>query len=242
MKRLAVSASALKCIALLAMLVDHLWATIVPGNLWMTCFGRIAFPIFAFQIAEGYQFTSNYIQYRNRLLIFALISEIPFDLMIIGSPFFPFHQNVLFTLLLGLIAIHTLDDFISTPDWQKKSIHILKLCLIFIGSYLLFPDYGTMGVMTVVLFHLFRDQKHAWAGQLAGMVVLNILTAEGQLFWVSLGSFSTEIPLQAFALLALIPIWLYNRKKGRGGKLLKWGTYVFYPLHMITLHLLRNFF
>ena len=99
----------LKILAVIFMVFDHLWATIVSGNDWMTYLGRLTFPIFAFQIAEGFIHTSNIKKYTLRLLIFALISEIPFNLFYGGSWFYPYHQNVMFTLLLGLLAICQID-------------------------------------------------------------------------------------------------------------------------------------
>ena len=83
----------LKLIAVIAMMLDHMCYTVIPGNMWMTWVGRIAFPIFAFLIVEGYFHTKNVKKYALRLLIFALISEVPFNLMVSGSVFFPFHQN-----------------------------------------------------------------------------------------------------------------------------------------------------
>ncbi|MEG2678032.1 MAG: TraX family protein, partial [Oscillospiraceae bacterium] len=100
-----IDASALRLIAISAMLLDHLWGTVVPGNQWMTCVGRIAFPIFAFQLVEGYFHTKSLKKYLLRMLAFAIISEIPFDLMTAGTVFYPFHQNVIFTLLIGLLMI-----------------------------------------------------------------------------------------------------------------------------------------
>ena len=104
-KKLPLNATYLRLLALALMLLDHMWATIVPGNDWMTFIGRLAFPIFAFQIAEGYYHTSDFKRYAKRLLLFALISEIPFNLMMGSSVINPFHQNVMFTLLLGLLGI-----------------------------------------------------------------------------------------------------------------------------------------
>ena len=88
-----------------------------------------------------------------------------------------------------------------------------------------------MGVTTVLMFHVFRDWK--WA-QLLGLILINWFGFEGQ--HLILGSF--EVPIQAFAIGALLPILLYNGEKGRGGKALQYGSYVFYPLHMLLLGLL----
>ena len=98
-------ANMLRALACALMLCDHMWATIVPGNEWMTWLGRLAFPIFAFQIAEGFFHTSNFRNYAVRLLIFGLVSEIPFDLVYGSTILYPYHQNVMFTLLFGLLAI-----------------------------------------------------------------------------------------------------------------------------------------
>ena len=218
--KFGLTAAHLRILALGLMLLDHLWGTVVPGNDWMTYVGRMAFPIFAFQAAQGYHHTHDFKGYCKRLLIFGLVSEIPFNLMIIGSPIFPFHQNVMFTLLLGLLACRAWD--------QKKWI---RLILLYLAGVLTFPDYGAMGVLTVLMFHVFRDRK--WL-QVLMMVAINWFGFEGQ--HLIFGSF--EMPVQAFAILAMIPIALYNGEKGRGGKALQYGSYVFYPLHMLILGLL----
>ena len=92
----------LHIMAMALMLCDHLWATIVPGNDWLTDIGRIAFPIFAFMIAEGFFHTKNLKKYATRMLVFALISEIPFNLVMGSRIFYPLHQNVLWTFLIGI--------------------------------------------------------------------------------------------------------------------------------------------
>ena len=83
------TANQLKAIALFCMLLDHMWATIVPGREWMTCVGRIAFPIFAFELAQGYTHTHDLRAYAKRLLLLAVVSEVPFDMVAGGTYFYP---------------------------------------------------------------------------------------------------------------------------------------------------------
>ena len=235
--RFGLNSTALRLLAILFMVLDHLWATVVPGNLWLTCLGRLAFPIFAFQLCEGYRYTSDYRRYCLRLLVFALLSEIPFNLFYAGSVIFPFHQNVLFTLLLGLLAIRQADMLRREEGIKKKSLRCLALLLILAGGVVLFPDYGLMGVMTVLCFFVFRDHR---LFQLAAMVVLNIFTFKGQTIPISLFGLACDFPIQGFALLALPLIWLYNGEKGRGGKGLRLFWYIFYPLHMLALYFIQR--
>ena len=107
--RFELSAAALHIIAMALMLMDHLWATLLPAQDWLTCAGRLAFPIFAFMAVEGYFHTRNLKRYALRLLLFALLSEVPFDLMYGGTWFYPVHQNVIWTLLLGLLGVHLME-------------------------------------------------------------------------------------------------------------------------------------
>lgn len=235
------SSTGLRLLALLFMLLDHMWATVIAGNNWMTRLGRLAFPIFAFQLVEGFFHTSDRKAYAKRLLIFALITEVPFDLMYISAPFFPFHQNVLFTLLLGLLAMSGLEKarLADTARARLKGIGQAALCLL--GGLLGFVDYGIMGVATVLLFYAARLLPLTPLWQTVGMFLLNIHWFKGNSLILHIAGQEIFFPTQGFALLALIPIWLYNGKKGRGGKLLQYGSYVFYPAHMLLLWALRAF-
>lgn len=233
-KKLPLSAFHLRLLALALMLSDHLWATVVPGNDWMTFIGRLAFPIFAFQIAEGFFHTSDFKRYTRRLLLFALISEIPFNLMMGSSPIYPFHQNVLFTLLLGLYGIRAVDRAKENGGWAKTLGIVLLVTAV---GGITFVDYGAQGVLTVIAFGALRHTKLEKPGQIAAMVLLHWVFMEGRVFPVG----GMEIPEQALAVLALIPIWLYNGEKGPGNKTLQIGSYVFYPAHMLILHLIRTF-
>lgn len=236
-----ISATVLKLLAILLMLSDHIWATYMSFGNWMTYIGRMAFPIFAFQIAEGFVHTTNVKKYTLRLLLFALVAEIPFNLFYSSRLFNPFHQNVLFTLLLGLLAIRTIDRARKERTAKRILLGVLWVGLICIGSVLGFVDYGFMGMVTVVMFYVLRDFPFAWLAQLAAMILLNVVFFEGMVFPVELFGRTFEIPTQSFAVFSLIPIWMYGGKKGASSKLLQYGFYAFYPAHMLILHLIRLF-
>ncbi len=231
----------LRILAMAFMICDHLWAKVVPGNDWMTYVGRMTFPIFAFMISEGFVHTSNLKKYIFRLLGFALISEIPFNLFYGGNWFYPYHQNVLFTLLLGLLAITLIDK--ARKDKTAKSIikTVLILIPICLGAFIGFPDYGFWGFLTVVMFYLFRGFPFAWLLQLIAMVLMNFVLYEGQFISVELFGKTYEIATQGFAVFALIPIWLYGGRKGKSSKIMQYGFYAFYPLHMLIIYLLVTY-
>ena len=104
--KLETTSFSLHIMAMAFMLCDHLWGTIVQGNDWLTCIGRLTFPIFAFMIVEGYFHTKSMKKYVQRLLLFAVISEIPFNLAMGSRLFFPIHQNVLWSFLISIGLIH----------------------------------------------------------------------------------------------------------------------------------------
>lgn len=203
------NAAHLRLIALATMLIDHVGAVLFPRARWMRYVGRLAFPIFAFQIAEGYRHTHDFRRYCLRLLILGLVSEIPFDLMIGGRVLDWGHQNVMFTLLLGLLAIRCYD----------RQQHLPMALALFAGE-LLATDYGMLGVLTVLAFHIFRNAP--WV-RLGGMALIHGVGFGGA---------------QTFAVAAMLPISLYNGQKGPGGKTLQLAAYLFYPLHMLILAML----
>ena len=235
------NSNTLRLVAVLLMVSDHIWATAMSFGNWMTYIGRMAFPIFAFQIAEGFVHTKNFKKYALRLLAFALISEIPFNLFYSSRWFNPYHQNVMFTLLLGLLAIKVIDNL--KKDISPKNIgkSLLWLALIAVGGTLGFVDYGFLGVLTVVMFYLCRGYRFTPILQLIGMILINIVFFEGQVFIFDVFGKTVEIPSQGFPVFALIPIWLYNGKKGKSSKALQYGFYAFYPVHMLILYLIKYF-
>ncbi len=236
-----ITANTLKAIAVLLMLSDHIWATAMSFGNWMTYIGRMAFPIFAFLIAEGFVHTSNFKKYTLRLLAFAVATEIPFNLFYSSRWFNPYHQNVLFTLLLGLLAIRVIDNLKKNHTPKSIGLSALWLALISIASVIGFVDYGFLGMITVVMFYLLRNFPFAWLCQLVAMVLINIVFFEGLVIPVEIFGHSFEIPTQGFAVFSLIPIWIYGGRKGRSNKILQYGFYAFYPVHMLILYLIKLF-
>lgn len=236
-----INSNSLKIIAMILMLIDHLWATIIPGNQWMTNVGRLAFPIFAFLIVEGFIHTSDFKKYAKRLFIFGLISEIPFNLIYTGSLIFPFHQNVMFTLLLGLLCINEIDKIKNNKNCKTIIVGILKILGLLLIGTIGFVDYGVTGILTIIVFYIFRNFKFAWLGQLISLILLYVVFFKGQSVIINVFGFEYFLPLQGLGVLSLIPIWLYNGEKGKKNKLLQYSFYAFYPVHMLCIYMIYYF-
>ena len=215
MKAKPLSQEGLKLIASLTMLLDHMGAVLFPEQLWLRIIGRMAFPIYCFLLAEGAHYTKNPARYGQRLLVGLVLSEIPFDLAQGGFIFA--HQSVMFTLLLGFLAIQAVKRLTG-------SMRLLALVPI-IAAELLRTDYGAMGVLTVLLFYITRNMEEKILLQTLGLLALGFAV------------FSSSI-IQFFAVLAMLPISLYSGKKHCGSKTLQWGFYLFYPAHLLVLWLI----
>ena len=219
-----ISAAVLHVIAMTLMLMDHLWATLFPAQEWLTCAGRLAFPIFAFMTVEGYFYTHNLKKYISRLFLFALLSEIPFDLMYGGTWFYPVHQNVIWTFLIGLLGIYLME---KTRKIQKKWVYLpIAIIVVVVGMMLgtiCMVDYYGAGVLT---------------GQFLTLYWINIELLGGLMYPVQLFGVKFEFCQQGLALLALIPIWLYRGRQGYHSKLFQYSCYAFYPVHMLVLVLI----
>ena len=235
------TSAGLHILAMAFMLLDHLWFTLVPGNDWMTCLGRLAFPIFAFMLAEGFFRTRSRKKYALRLLTGALISEVPFNLMCSGRLLYPIHQNVLWTFLLSFGLMAWLERGKTAPAWQQAlRFGAAFLTGLLVGT-LTMVDYYGYGIAMVLLFWLFRgDSWYHRAGQLAGLVWINILLMGGLVYEFTFLGRLWSIPQQGFAVLALIPIWCYRGRKGYSGRWFQYLCYAFYPAHMLILYLVKN--
>ena len=230
----------LHMMAMLFMLCDHLWGTVVPGNDWLTCIGRLAFPIFAFMLVEGYFHTKNLKKYVLRLFVFALISEIPFNLAMGSRLFYPIHQNVLWSFLISIGLIHWNERTKHKPLWKRVLVGIASVCIGYVGGIITFVDFYHAGILTVLVFYFFRGRRWwCFLAQLLCLWYINVEMLAGFSYEVQIFGTTHFITRQGFALLALIPIWLYRGKQGRHSKMLQYLYYAFYPLHLLILGILK---
>ena len=216
-----ISAAMLHIIAMTFMLMDHLWATLLPAQDWLTCVGRLAFPIFAFMAVEGYFHTHSFKKYILRLLLFAVLTEVPFDLAFNGQVLYLGYQNVLWTLLAGALVCWAADWAQRTPD----ALHLLAATAAFAGAFWLLEvchtDYGGWGMALILLFHLSRGNRLI---QLAGLAVFCVAGAGG-------------VSIELYALVSLAFIWLYDGRRGYCSRPIQWLCYAFYPVHLLLLWL-----
>jgi len=234
------SSCSLHILAMACMLCDHMWASLFPYMEWMTCVGRIAFPIFAFMIVEGYFHTKNIKKYLLRLLIFAVISEVPFDLLYGSMLIYPYHQNVMWTLMLGLLGILAIE---TVKKKQKLWLTILTSVGVVLGGLVVgtisMIDFYGAGVVMVLVFYFFRGRKWwDYLGQLVCMYYINSEILGGLYYDVNLFGHNFEVVQQAIALVALIPIWLYRGRQGYHAKWFKYFCYGFYPAHLLILFII----
>lgn len=242
MERKGPSGSTLKLIAIITMLIDHVAAAVlmrflktrgstVDGSLisgliesgmlqqiydTMRGVGRIAFPIFCFLLVEGFEHTRDRKKYALRLGLFALLSEIPFDLAFSGCVLEFHYQNVFFTLFLGLLTMMAYRWTEEQTRWDAFPRTLLLMIEVLVGmgaAELLSTDYGGRGVWCIMMLYLFR-KKRVW------QVVAGCLA----FFW-------WELP----AVIAFLPIALYNGKRGWN---VKYFFYFFYPVHLLLLYLI----
>lgn len=231
------TSAGLHILAMGLMLCDHTWAMLFPSADWLTCVGRMAFPIFAFLAVEGFIHTHDIKRYLLRLLIWALIAEIPFDLMYGGSIFYPYHQNVLWTFLLSLLILSLIEKCNArfAPLFAVPISLALAAAGFFIG-YAAMVDYYGAGVITVLVFYAFR--KPTWSNRFLQLICLYYINVEllgGFYYEVELFGYTIEVVQQGLALFALLPIWLYKGKQGLHSKAFRFFCYLFYPAHMLFL-------
>ena len=206
----------LKSIALLTMIIDHYGTIFHNDVVFYRIIGRFAFPIYCFLLVEGYAHTSNVRKYALRLLIFAFISEIPFDLAFFNEIGFK-DQNIFFTLFIGLAAIYLLDN----KKYNDKLIIISALIL----ATLLRTDYEYIGIVYILSFYKTRNMpaKKRMLTVAFIMFIINLSTG-----W-----------LQHFSILSLFLIYNYNNEQGIKNKWVQIGFYAAYPVHLFIFYIIK---
>ena len=230
-RKWGISGGTLKIIALVTMIIDHAAAVFIANGDWYMIgrgIGRLAFPIYCFLIVEGFFHTRNVKKYMARLFLFALVSEIPFDLAFYDTIFYKGHQNVFFTLFIGLITIWV-SDYVLGQMRNKLSgkmsaamLTVMNLIAVFVillagcvlAEAVFRCDYGASGICAIYIMYMFRNQR--MSGFATAVCMLGVLSGS----------------LEFLALFMLIPMHFYN---GTRGKQHKYFFYAFYPVHLLIL-------
>ena len=230
MNKKILSQESLKIIACVTMLIDHIGAVFMPSvanySLYyaMRVIGRIAFPIYCFLLAEGVAHTKNPLKYGLRLFAGILLAEFPFDLAFYGG-FSWVGQSVMVTLFLGFAMAMVM-----------RKIERAKLAAVIIFGFLaeLFrTDYGFWGIAMIALFVLTREREDRNVVQAILLAVICWVMNSAAVLVLGI-----RIPIEIFAMAALIPIFCYSGKKSIGGKTVQTMFYLFYPVHLLVLYLI----
>lgn len=252
--------NSLKVIAVLTMVIDHLCKIVLQwllSNYWggmvdngqmsweqfqqidnfirfdLQSVGTIAFPLFCFLLAEGFRYTRDKKRYIGLMFIFALISEIPFDIGFFSEysqmegtfPFYLKYQNVFFTLFLGLLTLVCLERLsckseIRTEKIKSVILQVICVAVLALVAELIRCDYGMQGILYIAAFYVCRNHR-------IYQVLLFLLAY--------MGATGNQPPL--CTLLACLIILLYNGKRGK--LKLKYFFYAFYPAHILVLYLIQ---
>ena len=218
----------LKLIACITMLIDHLGVSVVinlaiPGvvPLYYTCrvIGRIAFPIYCFLLVEGMRRTRSAGKYILRLSIGALLSELPFDLLLEGA-FNWGYQSVMVTLTLAALML------LCMQKTEKTWLQLILVLPFAILAEVCKCDYGGWGIAMIAVFALF-DQIPL---QFVAMLLVCYLMPSGMI-----PIFGVSVSCELAALVAVLPIAQYSGRKLTHNKVIQWGFYLFYPVHLLIL-------
>ncbi len=242
------NALALKLLAMFIMLIDHTGVVLRHAGLIakplyraMRIIGRGAFPIFCFQIVEGAKHTKRKWFYLLRLVLLAILSDVFFDLALFSNWLDFKHQNVFFTLSLGLIIVYVI-QWAATLRGKKIILGVLAsgvsaALLSYLASKFLHTDYGASGVLQIAVMGLLvlpleripYLQERAFSVRMIRVLVC--AAAITVCAWICKGT-------EWWAYYALLPIALYNGKKGYHSKVLQYSLYLFYPVHLLILGLI----
>jgi len=251
--KFGLTSSALKTIAILFMLINHacaVWFDFISDEpVWLSTFHwyatRLSFVLFTFMISEGMVYTHSRKKYLLRLGIFALISEIPFDLCFYHTVIDPAHQNVFFTLFFGALCIALLERY-----KENAFLQLLTFLICCAAVFLLSTDYSFLGVMMTVSFYFTRENRKKQLFITGLIFLLGSYLMYFSMFlengWAPSAIFQNMERLHHYALLEFHGILsfpliaLYNGQRGKIYPQLFF--YAFYPGHLLLLYLACIFF
>lgn len=217
------TSAVLQLIAIATMAIDHIGILVPAGPVYwiLRGIGRTAFPLFVFMLAEGFVHTGSLRKYSARLCVFALVSELPYHFFMLGPYWLDSLRNdpvsnvfyeliLIFTALLGI-------KLAREKHWLLCALTVLSVVLAeAVGTM-----YGAYGVLLGVCFYLFRERRWLCVLSLAALTVIYCLR-HGNI-----------LDIQIYAILAAVPVWLYNGERGK--RLPRYFAYAFYPAHLLLL-------
>ena len=221
----------LKILAAIFMIMDHTGDAILGRFSILNLFGRLAFPIFAYQLVQGYIYTKNKKKHLLKLLLFAIISEIPFKLFL--STFTnEKYINVLFTFFLATLVIYICEKV------SNKYLKIIVIVITSIISQLLKADYGVFGIILVYTFYYFETKNIKNKKMKLGIITFLLCNLKWiQKMFENPSVINTYLMCGIFTSLSIFFINAYNQKEGPK---LKFFFYILYPLHMLILSFIHN--
>jgi len=228
------TSNVLKIIAMISMFIDHAFKMgVIPDLLLFQVVGRLAFPIFAFLIAEGIYYTKNKSKYLMYMFIFAIISEVPFNLLVSNAVISLLDKNVLFTFsatISTIVVCNIIDKLKIKDDYYKIMLKIFSMIFTLILVTFLNTDYSFLGYLLVLSFYYIKIKK--FNKYIFLSIALVVFCAFNYLL---------ENYIQSYCLLCVIPLFLYNGKRGKSNKIIKFAFYSFYPIHILILYLIKFF-
>lgn len=221
---LALSSASLQWLAITTMAIDHIGLYLLGNFTPFRIIGRLAMPIFVFLLVEGFRHTRSRPRYFGRILLFALIAELP-SLVLSVLTHISISHNIMFNLALSLLALCCLE--------RGKAWALLVIPLAAIAGALNL-DYGPLAILMASAFYLVRRYLplRSWASSTAILITLAFAELGFVLYYNN--------PLQALAIFAAFPLMLYGGQKGH--RLPRYFSYVFYPAHLFVLMILRLIF
>lgn len=235
-----INSLALRIFAVCAMICDCIWTYLIPGQNWVMQLNWFAFPIFAFLLAEGFNKTSDRKLFAVRLAIFAVISEIPYNLMVARAISFPRNQNIMFTLYFGFLCMSLVravrekwDNVILTGGTAVFSCWAAG----WLGSSMGF-DMGRMGPAIIMVFYIASGVRYTKLMQFVSLALIAVSAASDFIMSPVIGGYMYKMPAQAFSLLALLAIWCYNGDRGPNSLALRRVFYAGYPIMCLAIALL----